>query len=342
VPGGSVQRIPPVLLYGGPPTETECMKTLYKYYSSSFDIKHHLKSPEIKLSHVNSFNDPFESKISDIHAARLADLIMARTNTSDETTKNDFIHSYKMVNNIFGVISLTETHRNLLMWSHYASSHKGVCVGYEVDFFEKLEKDEFNVMPNLKAIKYLPERVIYDSKRFDLDQQINTSDSLDSIINAMMKKSDEWIYEKEHRCIVPFSWADKFIINNNCPETEKEKIIKSLFDDKNPNDNECYFFKNNDNANPCELARNGNITILKKINTDSINSIYLGSNYSFNETCNIKMMMESSPDKYGHIRLYKYEINSNDFSLDALPLSNVKLNYELDEKTKDRIAKYCI
>ena len=318
------------------------MNILYKYYSSSFDIKNHLESPAIKLAHVKSFNDPFETQISDIHAEKLADMIIQSSNTIDEVTKRNFVHSYKLISSLFGVVSLTETHRNILMWSHYASSHKGICVGYDIDFFDRLEKEKGGIAKNEAIIQYSPKRVIYDSKRFDLEQKIELDETLESIINAMGKKSDEWIYEKEHRCIVPFTWADKFIAHDWCPKSKLKRINKEYGQPQGEKANEYYFSYPNRSLDVYSIAQSNDFTVLKEISLESINSIYIGSNFGFKETCSLKTLIDSNPQKYSHIRLYKYEINPNDFALDILPLANVNLTYALDELTKNRVLQYSL
>lgn len=319
------------------------MNILYKYYSSSFDVKNHIESPSIKLSHVKSFNDPFEMQISHEHASMLAEMTLAHVTNKNDESKNEFINSYKIINSFFGVVSLTETHRNILMWSHYASSHKGVCVGYDTNFFEVVGNSN-SYLPNDSFLNYSPQRVIYDSKRFDSEQQSDERSTINSILDAMRKKSDEWIYEKEHRCIVPFIWADKFKTYHQISQETENKIKSAIADSKimmGEVDGEYEFNSEVENC-ALDFADNNEITILKNINLTSINSIYLGGKYDYKKTCEIKKIIESKPDVYGHIRLYKYEINPNNFSLDILPLSNVKLTKELDKETKDRISNYCL
>ncbi len=41
------------------------------------------------------------------------------------------IDEYKKICNSFGVFCLTPNHSNFLMWSYYAESHSGFCVGYD-------------------------------------------------------------------------------------------------------------------------------------------------------------------------------------------------------------------
>lgn len=80
-----------------------------------------------------------------------------------------------------GVLCLSELKDSILMWSHYADCHRGVCLVYDTD-------NEFFV--NAQPVRYQRERprvnpVIHsDEKMLD---------------NAIFTKSDAWAYEKEWR-----------------------------------------------------------------------------------------------------------------------------------------------
>lgn len=110
------------------------MKVLYKYYSEIFDVVDHLKNPAIKLATTRSLNDPFEVQLSNELAKSLTHKrlkIFDENLLKDNKFREDIKKSYQIISNQFGIISLTETHRNILMWAHYANSHKGVCIGYK-------------------------------------------------------------------------------------------------------------------------------------------------------------------------------------------------------------------
>ncbi|HCH0820009.1 DUF2971 domain-containing protein [Vibrio parahaemolyticus] len=82
----------------------------------------------------------------------------------------------------YRILSLTEDPNNMLMWSHYANSHKGVALGVK-------PTADFAVEP-----------VDYVAK---LDLDIMQDDIIKSIF---MRKLDLWKYEREHR-----------VISNNSP-----------------------------------------------------------------------------------------------------------------------------
>lgn len=104
-------------------------------------------------------------------------------------------------NELVGVLSLTEKNDNLLMWSHYADSHRGFCLGFDstTEFFnrKRSETDEF----------YHLRKVIYSSKRPSKTMMdINSTD-------MFLLKSDDWEYEQEWRMCSVLRDADTVIGN---------------------------------------------------------------------------------------------------------------------------------
>jgi len=90
------------------------------------------------------------------------------------------------------VCCLTEKNDSIIMWSHYAKYHKGICVEYEID------------SEHFKNMVY---PVIYSGKLFDMTNifekvQTGSFNNLFATV-AAMHKSPEWSYEKEWRIIVP-------------------------------------------------------------------------------------------------------------------------------------------
>lgn len=80
------------------------------------------------------------------------------------------------------------TNDNLLMWSHYADSHKGVVIGFRIN--QKPFKDN------------PPLRMKYSQQRFILDEQrICDNDVWEYIKSILLTKSNKWRYENECRFI---------------------------------------------------------------------------------------------------------------------------------------------
>jgi len=78
---------------------------------------------------------------------------------------------------------------NILMWSHYANSHTGFCVEYD---FKKLLSEVRLQNADLHKVVYQEKIPIIPKK--DIDNK-------DAQIEAVIRKSPEWEYEKEWRVI---------------------------------------------------------------------------------------------------------------------------------------------
>ena len=111
----------------------------------------------------------------------------------DEFKENEFIH----------IFSLTKKQNEILMWSHYANSNKGICIGYKYSDIKKFILDNFgdfdvfigdvfytNEKFRIKDITYID--YFYSSK---LQQQIPK-------VSLAFFKSNVWKYEKEVRIAV--------------------------------------------------------------------------------------------------------------------------------------------
>lgn len=89
-----------------------------------------------------------------------------------------------------GILSLASSWKNILLWSHYANQHKGICIGFDS------EKDIF-----LGA-----QKVIYSS---DFPIIIRPDDSdITMLEKTFLRKAECWKYEDEWRILKP-KWNDE-------------------------------------------------------------------------------------------------------------------------------------
>ncbi len=87
-----------------------------------------------------------------------------------------------------GILSLSETADNLLMWAHYARSHEGMVIGFRTASpFLTRQDSHRNAMHDLRPVEYCQTRPIL--KDFTL---VDTA-------HMYFTKSDAWSYEKEWR-----------------------------------------------------------------------------------------------------------------------------------------------
>ncbi len=144
----------------------------------------------LRASQRGVLNDPFELS----PAQDLVDKVLLEGLGEDFFEQAEQFATDGNFNEV-GVISFTENYNNLLMWSHYAQEHKGIVVEFD---FDKL--DYF--FSHKLSMKGSVERVLYNRERFSpLQTEVCVKDLL-------LTKSDDWIYEKEHRVLPKLRLAD--------------------------------------------------------------------------------------------------------------------------------------
>lgn len=208
------------------------MRKLFKYLPLR---KKFFEDPLIRLTPSDGFNDPFDSKASRKSLLRLvacandsdgegfvreSDLENSANLSDIERLKGDFGQ--------YGVLSLSESQDNLLMWSHYANEHKGVVVGYDCSAGWLGINKQYLLTNNPSTEVPLP--VTYHKRRLDnlIDDELVYSYGEGKFLRAIfLSKSDEWIYEKEHRVILPLADAHASIVMPH-DEGERTRIIGVL------------------------------------------------------------------------------------------------------------------
>lgn len=96
----------------------------------------------------------------------------------------------EFLNITIGVLCLSSLRDNLLMWAHYADSHKGFVLEFDT------EDVVFKNLGDLKEVKYDKTRpIIQPDNRFNFD--------------FMTQKSEDWGYEKEYRIIRKLNQCEK-------------------------------------------------------------------------------------------------------------------------------------
>lgn len=149
---------------------------------------------KIESSKINKLaNSDVISKAEELIKNETSDYKAELLNALKEFNTNDALY----------ILSLTKQRNNILMWSHYGNSNKGICIGYKYDTLRKFvvkftEKytvfsgdvfytNTIHKMKNINNIDY------FFSK--DLQQKI-------SIISLAFFKSNHWNYEKEFRVAI--------------------------------------------------------------------------------------------------------------------------------------------
>jgi hypothetical protein len=156
----------------------------------------------IYYSSPASFNDPFEmSAIFDApdqeevmellaETGSLADLYLSKSAREKiyrqvrSTVGTKRVVSSEWIESI-GVLCLTTSPDDLLMWAHYAQNHTGICVGFD---------SGFEPFSTAQPVRYQEGRaLVAPLDTFSREQRL--------VEKVLFVKSPHWQYESEWRCI---------------------------------------------------------------------------------------------------------------------------------------------
>lgn len=117
---------------------------------------------------------------------------------------------FEAMNNTIGVLSLTEKPDSILMWGHYAESHKGFVIEFDEKhpFFDQRKKIG-EIQGYVRKVNYFRERpklTIYDSSK---SEEENINNLIEKFIWA---KNIDWEYEQEWRMIYTFRNKENIVI----------------------------------------------------------------------------------------------------------------------------------
>lgn len=188
----------------------EC-KRLYKYKGiSSTGLSDIFSQNKIYLTNPTTFNDPFDCRPQiTIHRdpykqkKYFKKLLKKRNPELSKTDINQLLKNnnklelikspeglkslYKDFISGIGIYCLSEKPDDILMWAHYAKSHTGICLEFDVTKVSTLFWESFKVryQQNFPIVNMM---LIGDSKE---------------LLKALLVKSSHWNYEEERRILMP-------------------------------------------------------------------------------------------------------------------------------------------
>lgn len=168
-------------------------KILYQYQKIRDEHLETILSGQIYISNPNTFNDPF-------------DCWGMLENDTPQVKDIDVNFCERMLNegsNELGIICMCGNWESQLMWSHYADSHKGICLGYEIRESEWKGGDDFVLRP----VQYRKLSPIPMSKAWgNLETFLPSDEAADAILRT---KNPEWHYEREWRVMCKSRYRGK-------------------------------------------------------------------------------------------------------------------------------------
>ncbi len=182
-------------------------KEIYKF--RYFDDKGHtldmIKKGEIWLSSARNFNDPFDIAIThsfdELYESKGEDWVRAVVKREIPCLAPDELETYvfkklseirsepdyikKVIDRIveiqynkFGICTFSESYSNILLWSHYARNHTGVCIGFDtnviINYANQIAEREKELL-NLVKVRYSNEY-----PKFSLFESVLNEDDFES------------------------------------------------------------------------------------------------------------------------------------------------------------------
>lgn len=170
--------------------------------------------------------------------------------SSSDPDFNHTLEEHKQsVNRRHGVICFSEDWSSSIMWGHYANNHKGICLGFDLEYKED----------PIYPVIYLNEKINIDD-HYDV-KLINgkpawsreKGDAMQLIENNLRMKSSMWQYEKEHRIFVKLEECKlKSVHSNNLffydlhDDNLDISVKEVIFGIRNEIDINDFFTKHND------------------------------------------------------------------------------------------------
>ena len=229
---------------------------LFKYYSPTYEGKDNLafyEKGQIYFQQPEKFNDPWDCKAPKIFFPRSKsflkefhyhlsrgynkDLVDAEWVKNQKLSRGEIRDKYRLLfeealENIrrkIGIFSLSFIPDSELMWSHYASSHAGYMLHFQIlitDYFTNTVLKDTGI----------PIPVIYKKKRPSLNIATYYSNREKHIYDLIRFKSEAWSYENELRLMneskfgfidTPVTWL-KSITVGLAAKNEFKETLKNI------------------------------------------------------------------------------------------------------------------
>ena len=192
---------------------------VYKFRSMSKDSQEYtgraITHQELYFANARSFNDPFdclpvlsmkatkkefEEYLDGFFDRQNPEITRQQKKVSIKAISNDPTRNHKSKSafetlkkgleqamNIAGVLSLSKEPDHVLMWSHYADCHQGICLKFKVC-------SNMGFFTEVHDVEYQKERPVFN---------MITGNHEDIGRAALLTKADFWEYEKEVRIVSP-------------------------------------------------------------------------------------------------------------------------------------------
>jgi hypothetical protein len=160
---------------------------LYRYLPEQYALEA-LQTGSLKVSRLLELNDPADCQ------PRLADAPAQGSRDADEAFARNYLQTlYRDV----GMLSFSASISDPVIWSHYADSHRGIALGYDI-------------RPDLGGVQIFEVSYHIDRPTIDYQQAEalrpdgeRSTEFIEKVIkHGFTCKGESWRYEKEYRSFV--------------------------------------------------------------------------------------------------------------------------------------------
>ena len=173
--------------------------SLYKFRRINKRLIESLLSQSLYFAKPDELNDPFDCRIDLIKVIKRAELAATgerKKFLSSLLGAPEFFEVWKSNLDTVGVLAFSRTNREVLLWSHYADEHRGLCLEYQFQG-DHLLTEEFNLIA-AGNVDYLAEPLTEWLKSAPMDR----TKFVEELLHKYLKtKSPAWKYEQESRII---------------------------------------------------------------------------------------------------------------------------------------------
>lgn len=221
-----------------------CPNILYRYRSLEGNgmerLRHIISSNTMYFANPSDFNDPYDCRpafsmdgsqreqttyLEGVfsrrapymdRAARRAEVRRLLKSPTESPMRPEAMSKfassyYEDISSRVGLLCLTESRDDILMWSHYAASHRGVCLGFN---------SQCPSFSNALRVRYEDNRPVVNPVKQSPDEMLEM---------ALLTKARHWEYEREWRVIRYKGGAGTY---QHSPEDLVEVILGSQVGEK--------------------------------------------------------------------------------------------------------------
>lgn len=170
----------------------EMARILYKYLDID-GAKCMIGNQNLQFTNASQLNDPFDCHPKLIDYSNVPDSKLQGWIPKEWWIDKEETDALNLRNDTW-LCSLSKVNDSLLMWSHYCYSHKGVCIGLDMD--KVLES-----VPPMFGTKNLKPLVL-DVQYQDIIERLNAYSAVDRFSYQWKTKAKVWEYEQEVRLVM--------------------------------------------------------------------------------------------------------------------------------------------